>query len=163
MSCGGNHRLTLSMEWMAFTSDIKVFIVSTTFSGSCQGAISLEWPSVTRDIYMLLIMTMTVSTSTHQMAPAHHPSPSTVHVLCVYHHQADVSWSYIRNTVNLDTQLVISVLSPDGHVRRRLCVVTETPADPYYNSLSLLDDRYMAVCVDLYDISLSMTWSDQII
>ena len=57
------------------------------------------------------------------------------------------------------SQLVISVLSPDGHVRRRLCVVTETPADPYYmtSSLTLLDNRYMAVCVNkdihLYDIS----------
>ena len=56
-------------------------------------------------------------------------------------------------------QRVISVLSPDGHVRRRLCVVTETPVNPYHTkSFSLLYDRYMAVCVEndihliLYDI-----------
>ena len=55
-------------------------------------------------------------------------------------------------------QLVISVRSPDGHVRRRLCVVTETHVNLLSSSsLSLLDDRYMAVCVyediHLYDIS----------
>ena len=60
-------------------------------------------------------------------------------------------------------QLVISVLSPDGHVRRRLCVVTETPVGIFYTSLSLLNDRYMAVCVNsdihLYDISDQLIWT----
>ena len=55
------------------------------------------------------------------------------------------------------SQTVISVLSPDGHVRRRLCDVPDIRASSYRNSLSLLDDRYMAVCVGddihLYDIS----------
>ena len=53
---------------------------------------------------------------------------------------------------------VVSVLSPDGHVRRRLCVVTETYVGiSSYSTLSLLDDIYMVVCVEgdihLYDIS----------
>ena len=54
------------------------------------------------------------------------------------------------------SQTVISVLSPDGHVRRGLCDVAEA-GNLYHSSLSLLDDRYMAVCVNddihLYDIS----------
>ena len=47
-----------------------------------------------------------------------------------------------------ESRTVISVRSPDGHVKHRLCEVSDYRVTPRYNSLSLLDDRYMAVCVD---------------
>ena len=88
-----------------------------------------------------------------------HTSPITItgpYEVCVSSSGRRLLVLHMDDSQSGHNRTVVSVLSPDGHVRRRLCVVTETGISSY-SSLSLLDDRYMVVCVEddihLYDIS----------